>query len=214
MKVECSAFLDEELLLFLLGETAGEGRVCLLMLTSKKGRVLTSISCPLLLNIPSWIRNPQNEFPFIVFKKENACWTLTTPLTIARDPRFIILLSRVLYKSPLKTVSSSILIIPWCCAHLVLVKMPSHIWAHFSLNFCWKLSKCSALCYVLGMSKGLCHSPLLRVEALRCPRLLEQTRYEHHFVQVVYLTVTSRLNYPQLPWPLFSSINFLICTFP
>lgn len=59
----------------------------------------------------------------------NACWTLTTAWTMARGPQFIILLSGVLYTFPLKTVSSSILIIPWCCTYFVLVKMPSSIWA-------------------------------------------------------------------------------------
>lgn len=68
------------------------------------------------------------------FGKGNACWTLTTAWTMARSPRFIIPLSGVLYQFPLKTVSSSILIIPWCCAYVVLVKMPSYIWADFILQ--------------------------------------------------------------------------------
>lgn len=112
-----------------------KGGVCLLTLKSKTGHKLTSISLPLLAQYPQLGQKSMEWVSLHCFWEGNACWTLTTAWTMARDPQFIILLSGVLYKFPLKTVSSSILIIPWCCMYLVLVKMPSYIWAHFTLTF-------------------------------------------------------------------------------
>lgn len=94
------------------------------------------------------------------FWEGNACWTLTTAWTMARDPQFIILLSGVLYRFPLKTVSSSILVIPWCCAYFVLVKMPSCIWAHFILT-----SSLGAVS-VLSTVKTNYTVPFLRIQSL------------------------------------------------
>lgn len=133
------------------------------------------------------------------FWEGNACWTLTTAWTMARDPQFIILLSGVLYRFALKTVSSSMLVIPWCCAYFVLVKMPSCIWAHFILTF--SLGAVSTLSTV----KTNHTVPFPRIQSLPSSGLLKQTRCCRHFTRS-YLPLSS----PFHRFPVILSTLFMV----
>lgn len=136
VKVSCFLILRAIAFLWLLGEAGlGERRVCLLTLKPEKGHILTSVSLLLLAYYPQLDQKSTEWVSPHCFLEGNACWRLTMAWTMARDPQFILLLSRVLYKFPLKSVSSSIWIIPWCWTHFVLVKMPSCIRADFILTF-------------------------------------------------------------------------------